>query len=127
MKVSPKFYETQQSGYDDADQEAMFSMKEKLGDFILPRSTLTAAIQKINKNPASNNGTIVGTADSFNQLLTSQQDSSSSLVNSKNPNRNSQQFTQNRQLQKQQLKIVPQSLRDDSIDYERQVNTDPYE
>ena len=127
MKVSPKFYETQQSGYDDADQEAMFSMKEKLGDFILPRSTLTAAIQKINKNPASNNGTIVGTADSFNQLLTSQQDSSSSLVNSKNPNRNSQQFTQNRQLQKQQLKIVPQSLRDDSIDYERQVNTDPYQ
>ena len=57
-------------------------MKEKLGDFILPRSTLTVAIQKIDKNPVSNNGTIVGTAESFNQLLAPLKDSNNSLVGS---------------------------------------------
>jgi hypothetical protein len=67
----------------------MFSMKEKLGDFILPRSTLTAAMHKINKNPASNNGTLVGTADSFSHLQVSVPDNSNRLVTSDNPLRNS--------------------------------------
>ena len=67
----------------------MFSMKEKLGDFILPRSTLTAAMYKINKKPASNNGTLVGTADSFSHLQVSVPDTNDRIDTRDNPLRNS--------------------------------------